>query len=100
MADGRADVGRISEYKDFGAVRLARTGAIGFNAFSKNATANFDFVRDIYLNAVLYEDATLGEAHLKSVNEAITRFSLGSENVTAPMSYGDPALRIHVPGSE
>ena len=91
--------GSLSEYKDFGAVQLARTGAVGFHAFSKNATANFDFVRDKYLNAILYDGATLGEAHLHSINAASTKFQEGSENIRAPMSYGDPALRIHVPGN-
>lgn len=91
--------GRISEYKDFGAVQLARTGAVGFNAFAKNATFDFELIRDVFLNAVLYQNATLGEAQLDSINAACIRNPANSENLTAPMFYGDPALRIYVPNS-
>lgn len=91
--------GTISEYKDFAAVKLARTGAIGFNAFSKNSTSDFELMRDTFINAVLFDGATLGEAQLHSVNTAKIRHSEGSENITAPMLYGDPALRIYVPSA-
>jgi hypothetical protein len=88
---------QIKESKEFGAVQLARTGAIGFHAFSKNATADFALIRDVFLNALLYQNATLGEAQLDSINAACIRYPTDSENRTAPMFYGDPALRIYVP---
>ncbi|MCU0663528.1 MAG: hypothetical protein MUC50_14520 [Myxococcota bacterium] len=92
--------GRLSEYKDFGAVKLARTGAIGFHALAKNATSNFTLNRDVLMNAVLLDGATLGEAHLRDINAAAIRHGAASdENRTASMLYGDPALRIHVPKS-
>lgn len=91
--------GSLSEYKDFGAVQLSRTGAIGFHAFSKNATGFFTLNRDVFMNSILHDGATLGEAHLTDINAAAIRHGENSENLTAPMLYGDPALRIHVPQS-
>ena len=86
----------MAEYKDFAAVQLFRTGAIGFHAFAKNSTANFSFVRDVYLDHLLNRGATLGEAQLASLEAARKKYQRG-ENVRCPMSYGDPALRPHIP---
>ena len=84
-------------YKNFACVQLMRTGAIGYYAFGKNATAGFNTMRDNLLDAVFYRGATLGEASLFAQNAGLLRFSADSENVRCPMLYADPAVRLALP---
>jgi hypothetical protein len=88
---------RISEYKDFAAVTLARTGAIGYHAFSRNATGFFSFGRDVFINAILSDKVTMGEAQLRSVNATTLNHSSNSMEISGIMFYGDPGLKIHLP---
>lgn len=88
---------RISEYKDFAAVTLAKTGAVGYHAFSRNATGFFGFGRDVFINAILNDKVTMGEAQLRSVNATTLNHSSSSMEISGIMFYGDPGLKIHLP---
>ena len=88
------------EYKDFAAVQLARTGSVGFHAYGINAPDTFTFARKAFLNELLYQDATLGEAYLYSQNSCKMLFNENTKDLMVPMFYGDPALKIYLPPAQ
>ena len=100
------DPGR--EYKDFTAVQLARVGGVGFHAFGQNAGNNWNLQRECFLNAILYQNATLGEAYLYSQNAGQLMYYgvdeggnyWGDYDRLSPMFYGDPALKIYMPPTQ
>ena len=87
---------RESTYSDYAAVKLARVGAIGYHAFSKFADKNFTFGRLVFLQGI-FDGATLGEAHLRSINATQTEYGDRPKQIEPMMFYGDPALKIHIP---
>jgi hypothetical protein len=93
-----------AEYYDFsyfGAVKLARMGVVGFYGASKNAGGSTASMRADYVyNALLYENATLGEAQRDSLNAVMLFTKPDSEYVWRPQFYGDPALNPYDPPVE
>jgi len=87
---------RLSTYSDYAAVKLARVGAIGYHAFSKFASNKFTLGRLEFLQAI-FDGATLGEAHLRSINATQDEYGDAPKQIEPMMFYGDPGLKIYIP---
>ena len=87
---------RLSTYSDYAAVKLARVGAIGYHAFSKFASKKFTLGRLEFLQGI-FDGATLGEAHLRSINATQDAYGDKPKQIEPMMFYGDPGLKIYIP---
>jgi len=104
---GGCNIAAIDEYStthnwdDTNAVVLARQGAICLNAWVRGTGASKNWARDNFYKAILYDGATLGEAHLHALNTMAAEDENWDDNydLTANMFYGDPAVTLYVPPS-
>lgn len=88
--------GSLHEYKQFGAVKMARMGIVGFQGFSCYAHDAYNLARSAFLNALLDQDASMGEAHLSALHATLAA-DQGKYEIDGQMLYGDPALHIYKP---
>ena len=83
------------------AVVLAREGAVCFNAWVRGTGSGKTVSRDSFYKSILYDDATMGEAHLHALNIYVAKSenAIRSYNLNANMLYGDPAVRLYKPAA-
>jgi len=102
---GGCNIAAIDEYSethdwyDTNAVVLARRGAICLNAWVRGTGASKDWTRDNFYKAILYDGATLGEAHLHALNTMAAEDENWDHeyDLTGNMFYGDPAVTLYTP---
>ena len=84
---------------DTNAVVLAREGAVCFNAWVRGTGSGKSVSRDSFYKAILYDGASMGEAHLHALNIYVAKstYATRSYDLNANMLYGDPAVRLHKP---
>jgi len=87
------------DWYDYNAVVLARRGAICLNAWVRGTGASKDWARDNFYKAILYDGATLGEAHLHALNTMAAEDENWDHqyDLTGNMFYGDPAVTLYTP---
>jgi len=104
---GGCNIGSLDKYStthdwyDYNAVVLARQGAICLNAWVRGTGSGKTVSRDSFYKAILYDGATMGEAHLHALNIYVAKSenAIRSYDLNANMLYGDPAVRLHKPAS-
>ena len=87
------------DWYDTNAVVLARRGAICLNAWARGISAHANFPKDNFHKAILYDGATLGEAHLHALNTTIATGEYWERRYehVGHMNYGDPAVTLYTP---
>ncbi len=87
------------DWDNTNAVVLAREGAVCFNAWVRGTGSGKTVSRDSFYKAILYDGATMGEAHLHALNIYVAKSenAIRSYDLNANMLYGDPAVKLHTP---